>query len=424
MGCAGRDPGALAKVSCLSGSLHRNWYRSWALDTGNNPLADAAGDPVRRVAGLRCGTTGGPSHRINIYSEKMKIEFFHADPSTLVDSAKKGDREAFQQLTEPYRRELRLHCYRMFGSLHDAEDLVQETFLRAWRGLNGFEGRASFRGWLYRIATNACLNAIASRASGQRVLPEMHGPPSDQPPDGEPATEVAWLEPYPDTALEGIADTAPSPEARYEMREAVQLAFIAAIQHLPPRQRAILLLRDVLGWTASETAVLLDASVASVNSALQRARTTLVKGFPAGRPCGNPAPDDQQRALLERYVQAWESADLAGFAALLKEDAILSMPPWRQWYLGRKAIRAFLDWAWDSPGIRSSRLVPIAANCQPAFALYRCSPEDPKGRAHGIELLTLQDDAIAAITVFRDPQLFAAFGLPAVLPTQDTVSRA
>jgi RNA polymerase sigma-70 factor, ECF subfamily len=346
------------------------------------------------------------------------------DPSTLVDSAKKGDRDAFQQLTEPYRRELRLHCYRMLGSLHDAEDLVQETFLRAWRGLNGFEGRASFRGWLYRIATNACLNAIASRVSGRRVLPEMHGPPSDQPPDGEPATEVAWLEPYPDTALEGIADTAPSPEARYEMREAVQLAFIAAIQHLPPRQRAILLLRDVLGWTAIETAALLDASVASVNSALQRARTTLAKGFPTGRPCDNPAPDDRQRALLERYVQAWEGADLDGFAALLKEDAILSMPPWPQWYLGRKAIRAFLDWAWDSPGISSSRLVPIAANRQPAFALYRRGSEDPELRAHGINLLTLQDDAIAALTVFRDPRLFAAFGLPAVLPTQGTVPPA
>src|SRR5258708_11482746 len=148
----------------------------------------------------------------------------------LLTSAKRGDRDAFQQLAEAYRRELRLHCYRMVGSLHDAEDLVQETFLRAWRGLNGFEGRASFRGWLYRIATNACLNALASRASARRVLPETHGPPSDQPPDGEPATEVAWLEPYPDTALEGVADAAPSPEARYEMREAVQLAFVATIQ--------------------------------------------------------------------------------------------------------------------------------------------------------------------------------------------------
>jgi RNA polymerase sigma-70 factor (ECF subfamily) len=157
---------------------------------------------------------------------------------------------------------------------------------------------------------------------------------------------------------------------------------------------------------------------------LQRARTTLAKGFPAGRPCGNPAPDDRQRALLERYVQAWENADLDGFAALLKEDAILSMPPWPQWYLGRKAIQAFLDWAWDSPGVRSSRLVPIAANRQPAFALYRRGTEDPELRAHGINLLTLQDNAIAVLTVFRDPRLFAAFGLPVVLPTQGTVPPA
>jgi RNA polymerase sigma-70 factor (ECF subfamily) len=344
------------------------------------------------------------------------------DPSTFLSAAKSGDRDAFQQLAEPYRRELRLHCYRMLGSLHDAEDLVQETFLRAWRGLKGFEGRASFRGWLYRVATNACLNTLANRGSVRRVLPETHGPPADQPPDGEPATEVAWVEPYPDTALEGIADAAPSPEARYEMREAVQLAFVAAIQHLPPRQRAVLLLRDVLGWTATETAALLDGTVASINSALQRARATLAKG--AGRPCTNPEPDDRQRALLERYVRAWEDFDLDGFVALLREDAVLSMPPWRQWYRGRESIRAFFAWAWDFPDVQPARLVPLAANRQPAFALYRSSREDPAYRAHGIELLTLRDDAIAVLTIFRDLRLFAAFGLPAVLPAQGTVPSA
>jgi RNA polymerase sigma-70 factor, ECF subfamily len=344
------------------------------------------------------------------------------DPSTLVDAAKNGDRDAFQQLAEPYRLELRLHCYRMLGSLHDAEDLVQETFLRAWRGLNGFEERASFRHWLYRIATNACLNALANRRSSSRVLPQRYGPPADQPPDGEPNAEVAWVEPYPDTALEGIADDAPSPEARYEMREAVQLAFVAAIQHLPPRQRAVLLLRDVLGWTAAETAGLLDGSVASVNSALQRARVTMAKGV--DRPSTSAASDDRQRALLERYVRAWENADLDGFVALLKEDAVLSMPPWRQWYLGRDAIRAFLTWAWDFPDVQPSRLISIAANRQPAFALYRGSREDPEYRAHGIELLTLRDDAIAVLTIFRDPGLFAAFGLPPVLPAQGMVSPA
>jgi RNA polymerase sigma-70 factor, ECF subfamily len=344
------------------------------------------------------------------------------DPSTLVDAAKSGDRDAFQELAEPHRLEMRLHCYRMLGSLHDAEDLVQETFLRAWRSINGFEGRASFRSWLYRIATNACLNALANRRNTCRVLPETYGPPADRPPDGEPNTEVAWIEPYPDTALEGIVDAAPSPEARYEMREAVQLAFIAAIQHLPPRQRAVLLLRDVLGWTAIETAALLDGSVASVNSALQRARATLAKGV--DRSGIRPASDDRQRVLLERYVRAWENADLDGFVALLKEDAILSVPPWRQWYVGREAIRAFFAWAWDLPQVQPSRLIPIAANRQPAFALYRSSREDPQHRAHGIKLLTLRDDAIAVLTIFRDPRLFAAFGLPSVLPTQGLASPA
>ena len=186
-----------------------------------------------------------------------------------------ADRDGFQHLAEPYRQELQLHCYRMLGSLHDAEDLVQETLLRAWRGLDRFEGRTALRGWLYRIATNTCLDALADRARARRVLPEAHGSPSQRRPLGGPATEIAWLEPYPDTAHDGLADTAPGPEARFEMSEAVQLAFVAAIQHLPPRQRAVLLLCDVLGWSATETARLLDASVASVNSALQRARATL-----------------------------------------------------------------------------------------------------------------------------------------------------
>ena len=339
------------------------------------------------------------------------------DSLTLLDQAKRGDRDAFQRLAEPYRRELQLHCYRMLGSLHDAEDIVQETFLRAWRGLGHFEGRASFRNWLYRIATNTCLNAMASRLSSRRVLPEIYGPPSDQVPNSGPATEITSLEPYPDAALEGIADSAPGPEARYEMHEAVQLAFVAAIQCLPARQRAVLLLRDVLGWSATETAGLLDTSVASINSALQRARATLKKGFPAGRPSRNPTPDDQQRALLERYVQAWERADLDGFVALLRDDAVLSMPPWRQWYLGRETIRAFFAWAWDwaLPAYRPFRLVRIAANRQPAFALYARRRDEPEWQAHAIELLTLRDNAIGVLTIFRNLELFAAFGLPTAL---------
>jgi RNA polymerase sigma-70 factor (ECF subfamily) len=338
----------------------------------------------------------------------------------LLDTAKWGDRDTFQEIAEPYRRELQLHCYRMLGSLHDAEDLVQETFLRAWRGRDRFEGRASFRNWLYTIATNACLNALARRSHSRRVLPETLGPPTDRTPEGAPLTEIAWLEPYPDAALEGIPDAAPGPDARYEMHEAVQLAFVAAIQHLPPRQRAVLLLRDVLGWSANESAGLLDSSVTSVNSALQRARATLEQRFPSGEPSVPPAPDEQQRSLLERYLRAWEGADLDAFVALLREDAVLNMPPWPQWYRGREAIRALFAWAWQVVGA-AERLVPTAANRQPAFAMYRRGADGPTLRAHGIWLLTFEGEEIAALTAFLDPRLFATFGLPPVLSADGLV---
>jgi RNA polymerase sigma-70 factor (ECF subfamily) len=337
------------------------------------------------------------------------------------------DRNAFQDLAEPYRRELQLHCYRMLGSLADAEDLVQETFLRAWRGMDRFEGRASVRSWLYRIATNACLNALTRRARARRVLPETQGPPALEMPHGEPATEIAWLEPYPDSALEGIPDAAPGPDARYEMREAVQLAFVAAIQHLPHRQRAVLLLRDVLGWSASETALLLDVSVASVNSTILRARATLEKRFPDGRPGAQPRLDDRQRELLERYLRAWEGADLDGFVALLRDDAVVSMPPWPNWYTGRAAIRAFFDWAWGpaSAGGPRYQLVPAAANRQPAFAMYRRDVDGQgRPRGHSIQVLTVRDGAIAAMTHFRDTRLFTSFGLPVVLPAGGTAPSA
>jgi RNA polymerase sigma-70 factor, ECF subfamily len=340
------------------------------------------------------------------------------DPATHLSLAKRGDRDAFQRLAEPYRRELRLHCYRILGSLQDAEDLVQETFLRAWRGLDGFEERSSFRTWLYRIATNVCLNALAGRA--RRVLPEVQGPPSDHPPDRMlergPATEIPWLQPYPDAALEGIADPAPGPEARYEMHEAVQLAFVAAIQHLPPRQRAVLLLHDVLGWSAAEAARPLNASVASVNSALQRARATLEKRLPAGRPSSQPLSDDRQRALLDRYLRAWENADVDGFVALLKEDAVVSMPPWREWYRGREALRTFFAWAWRPGGHGPFRLIPTGANRQPGFAFYCHGGTGGDWRAHSINVLSVDDNSIAALTFFLDPPLFVPFGLPLVLP--------
>ena len=338
-----------------------------------------------------------------------------SNEATLLRKAKSGDRESFQQLTEPYRRELQVHCYRMLGSFHDAEDLVQETFLRAWRGLAGFDGRASIRYWLYRIATNACLTALAARASEGRVLPDMQRPPTEQMPDREPASDVAWLEPYPDSALDGIADGAPGPGARYEMREAVHLAFIAVIQLLPPRQRAALLLNDVLGWSAAESARLLDSSVASVNSALQRARATLEARLSAGPPRVSAGATDQQQLLLERYVRAWESSDVDGFAALLRADTVLSMPPWPQWYLGRDAIRTFFEWTTRLGGHAPFRLVPTAANCQPAFTFYSRWQGD-QWRFHSVQVLTLDGDAVARMTSFVVPALCSVFGLPAVLP--------
>lgn len=336
--------------------------------------------------------------------------------ATLLASAKGADREAFQQLIEPHRRELQIHCYRMLGSFHDAEDLVQETFLRAWRGLQRFDGRASIRYWLYRIATNACLNALATRAS--RVLPEAQGPPTDRMPDREPAYDIAWLEPYPDSALEGIPDDARHPEARYEMREAVHLAFIAAIQLLPPRQRASLRLHDVLGYSAIESARLLDSSVAAINSALQRARATLEGRLPGGPPRVSAAASDEHRALLERYVRAWESTDVEGFTALLKEDAVFSMPPWRQWYLGRPAITTFFAGTARPGGHAPFRLVRTSANCQLAFAFYS-RWQDPEWRFHSVQLLELERNAIAKMTSFVTPTLSSVFGLPAVLENSD-----
>src|SRR6266446_203480 len=225
--------------------------------------------------------------------------------------------QAFERLAEPLRRELKLHCYRMLGSLHEAEDAVQETYLRAWRSSGSFDGRGSFRAWLYRIATNACLDALAGRKHAQRLLPDQRAPATAEMPDGTPATDVAWLEPYPDSDLEGIADDAPNPEARYTSRQAVQLAFVAVIQHLAPRQRAVLLLCDVLGWSAAEAATLLGGSVASVNSALQRSRETLARHHAAGRPPADAPTDPGQKKLLGRYVQAWEALDLEGFVSLL-----------------------------------------------------------------------------------------------------------
>ena len=325
---------------------------------------------------------------------------------------------AFERLAEPFRRELKLHCYRMLGSLHEADDLVQETFLRAWRNFAGFDGHGSFRAWLYRIATNACLDALAGRRHARRLLPDQQGPASVTVamPEGAPPADMAWLEPYPDSELEGIADDAPGPEARYTSREAVQLAFVAAIQLLPPRQRAAILLCDVLGWAAAEAATLLGGSTASINSALQRSRETLARRHPEGRPAVAQRPDPAQQKLLERYLRAWEGHDLDGFVALLKEDATFTMPPWLQWYAGREAIGSFFALAWKACG--GVRLVPTAANRQPAFALYVRAGADAPWAAYSMQVLTLEHGMISALTLFVEPvgpRLFSAFGLPLVL---------
>ena len=324
------------------------------------------------------------------------------------------DPDAFRDSIEPYRRELLVHCYRMLGSIADAEDMVQETYLRAWRALGRFEGRTSLRAWLYRIATNACLNVLATRRARRgRQLPEALGPPCDRLPLEAPATEIAWLEPFPDAALDGVPDTAPGPDARYELRESVQLAFVAAIQRLPPRQRAVVLLRDVLGWSAVETAQLLETSVASVNSAAQRARATLEKQHPAGRSAPLTPADDRQRALLDRYVRAWESDDLDGFVALLREDAVVSMPPQAEWFRGRAAARAFFTWAWRSN--RRFRLFPVGANRQPGFVLYKRERDERDWSLHSIQVLTLEGEAVASVINFRDRRVCEAFGMPSTL---------
>jgi RNA polymerase sigma-70 factor (ECF subfamily) len=338
-----------------------------------------------------------------------------AEPSRQVESSEHAN-EAFEQLAEPFRRELKVHCYRMLGSLHEADDLVQETYLRAWRSFDSFEG-GSFRAWLYRIATNACLNALASRKHVQRWLPDQLGPATVQMPEGAPATELAWLEPYPDSYMEGIADDAPNPGARYASREAVQLAFIAIIQQLPPRQRAALLLCDVLGWAAAEAASLLGGSTASINSALQRGRETLAKRYPEGRLVAKSEPNLVQQELLSRYLEAWEGHDLNGFVALLQEGATCTMPPWLQWYSGRQAIRSFFGMAWKT--CSGLRLIPTAANGQPAFAVYERTGAEARWSAHSIHVLALKDDIISTLTLFvppTGPMLFQSFGLPLILP--------
>jgi RNA polymerase sigma-70 factor (TIGR02960 family) len=328
----------------------------------------------------------------------------------LLMRAAQGDEEAFRELTDPHRRELQVHCYRILGSMQDAEDVLQETLLAAWRGLERFEERASLRAWLYRIATNRCLNAL--RDAGRR-------PPLDlpfDPPEPTRVGEPTWLEPYPDVLLDGIIDASPGPAARYETRETVELAFIAALQHLPPRQRAALVLRDVLGFRAAEVADVLDSSVESVKGALKRARATLEQRLPPADRDRSPLPDSpDERDLVRRFADAWQADDINGIVALLTEDAWLTMPPSTLEYQGRSAIASFLreNAAWRHG--QRYRLVPTRANTQPAFATYRTDPHAPIAHATGVVVLTLEGERIAAITQFLDTSILSRFGFPRTL---------
>jgi len=318
---------------------------------------------------------------------------------TLLDAARHGDEAAFEQLVAPHRAELHAHCYRMLASVQDAEDALQEALLGAWRGLPRFEGRSSLRSWLYTVATNACLKLVERRP--KLVLPVDYGPAAD-PHDGlgEPVAEPLWIEPYPDAGL------------AYEQRESVELAFIAALQHLPARQRAVLILSDVLGFSGAEVAEALETTPASVYSALQRAHKTVDERLPrqSQQATLRGLGDERLRELVAEYVAAWERGDVDAVAALLTDDVTLAMPPRPEWYAGLDAVREFLR----STPLRAAnrwRVIPTAANGQLALAQYL---RDEQGRfsAHGIDVFTLDGDRISEFMAFLDATLFARFGLP------------
>jgi RNA polymerase sigma-70 factor (ECF subfamily) len=331
----------------------------------------------------------------------------------LLARARTGDGEAFRELVEPYRRELHVHCYRLLGSVQDAEDLLQETLLAAWRGLDRFEGRSSLRTWLYRIATNRCLNAL--RAGDRRIRDRV---PRAEVALPEPSrwVEPTWLEPYPDALLDDLQDVAPGPDARYESKESISLAFIAAMQSLPPRQRATLVLRDVLGFRAGEVAEVLGTSEDSVNSALKRARATLAGQLPAG---GAALPDSRrERELAARFAEAFERGDVDAIVALLTDDAWLRMPPLPLEYRGRAAAAGFLK-AIAFRGTRRYRLIPTRANGQPAYGCYLSDAHTPIARAHGLLVITLDGERISALTRFLDNSVLPQFGLPRMLRDPD-----
>jgi RNA polymerase sigma-70 factor (TIGR02960 family) len=331
----------------------------------------------------------------------------------LIDRAQAGDEQAFQQLVEPYQRELQVHCYRMLGSAQDAEDAMQETLLAAWRGLSGFEQRSSLRTWLYRIATTRSLNAL--RSASRRPSMEWSNQDVD-PPEPTRLGEVPWLEPYPDVLLAELADHAPGPQARYEAREAISLAFVTALQVLPPRQRTALILRDVLDFSTSEAAQILQTSEQSVASAVKRARATLARELPPGQQEAPPPPHSPaEQRLVTQLTRAFEAADVDGIVALLTEDVWLTMPPLPLEYQGRDLTARFFTLVFQSRRRCQYRLVATRANGQPAFGVYVRDRHAPVLHANGLLVLTLAGDRVGAITRF-DPSVLARFGLPRSLP--------
>jgi RNA polymerase sigma-70 factor, ECF subfamily len=333
------------------------------------------------------------------------------DESQLLEAARAGDENAFALLVGPYQAQLRAHCYRMLGSVHDAEDALQETMLRAWSGLARFEGRSPLRSWLYRIATNASLRMIEKRP--KRVLPIDYGPAADPHVDfGEPLTGSIWLEPYPDAHL-GVEAKMLGPDARYEQRESIELAFAAAYQHLPARQRAVLILRDVLGFSARETAETLEMTPGSVDSALQRAHKAIEERVPAQTQQATlrALGDSELREIVNRFADAWEHNDVEAVVAMLADDARMTMPPWPSWYGGREAIAIFLR-GWPLSLRKRWHIVRTGANGQPAVAGYLWDEQTTAFRPETIIVLTLQAAHIEEITAFRSPELFPRFGLP------------
>jgi RNA polymerase sigma-70 factor (TIGR02960 family) len=339
-----------------------------------------------------------------------RVEPVTTDP---IARARAGDGDAFRALTEPHRRELQVHCYRMLGSFQDAEDVLQDTMLAAWQGFAGFEGRASVRTWLYRIATNRCLNA---RRSASRRPAKEWDVPGVEPPKPSRLGEVVWLEPFPDALLEGAIDVPLGPEARYEQTESISLAFVKGLQVLPPRQLAVLILRDVLGYHANEVADMLDSTVESVNSALKRARAGLQRRRPptANREPPSASDSPSEDAIVAKFVSAYESADLDALVALLTDDVFISMPPMPFEYEGRDVVASFCASIFRSG--RRFDLVLTRANGQPAFGAYLRAPT---GIRHGVGLivLTLTGDRISAMTRFDDSVL-PWFGLPPSLPSR------